>query len=87
MQSGEKPESAMDKFLKKVAAPLWTEAEFVERTGGWRARELGRGAYGVATLLSSADQTLVVKRMERCEDWTFRREVRALLKLQGKKGL
>jgi len=77
----------MDKFLKKVAAPLWTEAEFVERTGGWRARELGRGAYGVATLLSSADQKLVVKRMERCEDWTFRREVRALLKLQGKKGL
>ena len=77
----------MDTFLKKLEAPLWTEAEYLQRTSGWRASELGRGAYGVATLLSNAEQTLVVKRMERCEDWTFKREVRALLKLQGKKGL
>lgn len=90
MVAGEDVESAspsLDSFLRKVAAPLWSKAEFQERTDGWRASELGRGAFGVATLLSSAGRKLALKRMDRCEDWTFQREVRALLRLRGKKGL
>lgn len=58
---------AMDSLRKVLRAhrvPVWTEAEYLQRTKGWSATLLGSGAFGNTKLLSYSNQTLVVKLLD-----------------------
>lgn len=77
----------VEPILRKREVPVWTEAQYLEFTRALRPTYLALGAFGVANLASNGLQKLVLKVMERAQERSFEREVRALSKVRGIDGV
>lgn len=77
----------VEPILRKCEVPVWTEAQYLEFTRALRPTYLALGAFGVANLASNGLQKLVLKVMERAQERSFEREVRALSKVRGIDGV
>jgi len=78
---------ALLKELEESQVPVWTEADYLDRTAAWRSSFLDEGGFGVANLVWTGLEQLVVKQVKRKDEEYFVREARALSKVRGTEGL